>query len=334
MRPGNPVRLALLGAWHVHADDHARSAVRSSAAELVAVWDHDLARARAAAERWRVPVCDDLDALLADGAIDGVVVASETARHEALIGAALRAGRHVFCEKALAASGAAAGRLRSLAFEAGVTLGVALPRLYRGYTRALARLLQSGALGDVVAARIGIGHDGARATASHPQGWLTPDFFRAADAEGGVLIDLGAHPLYLALHLFGEPSTVRASLGFATGREVEDHAVAALRHASGLVVSCEASFLVPYRFGIEIVGSQGHFAYEETRDGRGYRHSLPQRWPELHLEFDEREPFDVWVEAVQAGVPQDEQTALAVQLARLTEIAYASHGRDEELRLV
>jgi 1,5-anhydro-D-fructose reductase (1,5-anhydro-D-mannitol-forming) len=331
MTAGGSIRLVLLGAWHVHAKDHAASAKANPQAELVGVWDHDRARAEAAAQRWGIPVRQGLDEVWNDPDIDGVIVATETTLHEEVIASALLARKHVFCEKALARTALAAEDLAGKADDVGVCLGVALPRIYRGYTRAFRRLLKAGFLGEVVSARIRISHDGARRTEAHPEGWLTPTFLRDTGTGGGVLIDLGAHPLYVAAHLFGEPLSVRAALGFGTGREVEDSAVVSLYYPGGMAVGCEASFLATYSFSIEIFGGLGHVAYRETLAERAYEHSLPRRWSELDLEMAEREPFDVWLEAVAAGDPFKEQATLACRLARLTEQAYAAHQTRREL---
>ncbi|HEY0791072.1 MAG TPA: Gfo/Idh/MocA family oxidoreductase [Chthoniobacterales bacterium] len=206
-----------------------------------------------------------------------------------------------------------------------------MPRVYRGYTRAFRRLLHAGFLGEVISARLRISHDGARRTEAHPEGWLTPAFLGKAGTGGGVLIDLGAHPLYVAAHLFGEPLSVRAMLGFGTGREVEDNAVFLLDYPGGVAVRCKASFVAPYSFSIEAFGSLGHLAYRETLAERAYQHSLLRRWSELDLDMSEREPFDVWLEAIPAGLRFKEQATLACTLARLTELGYASHQARREL---
>ena len=333
MIAGRPIRLALLGAWHVHTKDHAASANANPRAALVGVWDHDRTRAEAAGQRWGIPVREGLEEVWNDPLVNGVIVTTETTLHEDVIADALLARKHVFCEKALARTALAAEGLAGKADQAGVCLGVALPRIYRGYTRAFRRLLNAGFLGEVVSARIRISHDGARRTEAHPEGWLTPTFLGRDGTGGGVLIDLGAHPLYVAAHLFGEPLSLRAMLGFGTGREVEDHAVILLGYPGGTAVTCEASFLAPYSFSIEVFGSFGHLAYRETLGERAYQHSLPRRWSELDLDMAEREPFDVWLEAVAAGHPFKEQATLACQLARLTERGYASHQARRELPL-
>ncbi|TDO33915.1 oxidoreductase family protein [Kribbella sp. VKM Ac-2527] len=67
-----PLKIAVLGFWHVHAKDYARQAQQHPDTELVGVWDDDLALGQAGADEFGVPFTDDLDALLAGDDIDGV----------------------------------------------------------------------------------------------------------------------------------------------------------------------------------------------------------------------------------------------------------------------
>ena len=82
------LRLAMLGYWHVHARDYEREAREHPETEVVAVWDDDPARGAAAAQAIGATFVPDLDTLLADPAIDGVVVTTATSIHHAVMLAA------------------------------------------------------------------------------------------------------------------------------------------------------------------------------------------------------------------------------------------------------
>ena len=51
----DPLKVAILGYWHVHARDYAANAAANPDTEVVAVWDDDLGRGRAGADAWASP---------------------------------------------------------------------------------------------------------------------------------------------------------------------------------------------------------------------------------------------------------------------------------------
>jgi predicted dehydrogenase len=97
------IRIAVLGAALFAETGHIPGLRSHAGAEVVALYSRDLARAGAMAERASVPeATDDLDALLARDDIDAVTIVSSNDRHRSDALAALRAGKHVFCEKPMA----------------------------------------------------------------------------------------------------------------------------------------------------------------------------------------------------------------------------------------
>ena len=89
---------------------------------LVAVCDQDASRAQAAAAEFGMAAYTDFDRLLGDANVDMVAINTPPSSHAALSLAALRAGKHVFCEKPLATSLADAGAVLRLAEESGSIL--------------------------------------------------------------------------------------------------------------------------------------------------------------------------------------------------------------------
>lgn len=97
----SPLSIALVGFWHVHADDYAAQLAALDGAQLVAAWDDDDDRGRQGAAALGVAFEPDLDALLARTDLDGIVVTTATSAHPDVIGRAIAAGTHVFTEKLL-----------------------------------------------------------------------------------------------------------------------------------------------------------------------------------------------------------------------------------------
>jgi predicted dehydrogenase len=133
----DPIKVAVLGFWHVHCSGVRGTGSAASGTELVAAWDDDAARGRAGADTVGASFVADLDDLLDRDDIDAVTVTTATTAHRALMLRVVQAGKHIFTEKLLAPTVAEAEEIIAAADQAGIALVVSLPRLYHGYTRAL-----------------------------------------------------------------------------------------------------------------------------------------------------------------------------------------------------
>ena len=132
-----PLKVAVLGFWHVHAGDYSRQAQAHPGTELVGVWDDDVALGQAGADQFGVPFTQDLDGLLSE--VDAVVISTPTNVHRDVMVKAAQAGKHIFTEKLLAPTVAEAEEILAAADDNGVKVVVSLPRLAHGYTRRSAR---------------------------------------------------------------------------------------------------------------------------------------------------------------------------------------------------
>lgn len=167
---------------------------------------------------------DSLAELLADPAIDLVVVNTPTATHFEFAVQALRAGKHVVVEKAFAGTAAEAVRLRALAKTKRRKLAVFQNRRWDSDFLVVRKVLQEGVLGDIVEATLAF----ARFS---PE--LSPKAHKETPSSGsGILKDLGPHVIDQALLLFGMPATVFADIGITRdGSEVDDYFDLLLRYA-------------------------------------------------------------------------------------------------------
>ena len=309
-----PIRVAAVGFWHVHGNDYARSAREHPQSELVAVWDDDPQRLADAAERWSVEPIADLDDLLRRDDIDGITVTTATSQHDAVIGAALRAGKHVFTEKVLSPTVDGAEALIALADERGLALTVSLPRIFDGPFLTLRRLQREGAFGRTVYVRARLAHDGTVA------GWLPERFHDPETAIGGVFFDLGCHPAYLVQHLLGaQPQQVRAAQGFVTDRALDDNTTVVLGYEDGAIGVAEASSVtVPGAFVLELRGTEASaiFGYGDERMlAKGG--AFGDDWTEVALDPDEPKAFDRWVRRVRGEQVDDPTARAAVDLTRV-----------------
>lgn len=258
------MRAALLGTWHVHARDYAREAMGTPDVELAAVWDRDEARGKAFAAEFGRPFEGDLNRLLSRPDLEGVIVATATADHPEIIRRAIEAGKHVFSEKVLTERTEDAQGLLSLAGERGVALLLSLPRLSERYFLGLQDWVGRGALGRLTQIRCRLAHNGALAVPDAPDGWLPGRFFDPEESRGGALIDLGAHPIYLANRLAGNPASVFARFQFFTARSAEDSATAVVEYENGVCATLETGFVsTGAPFLLEVYGTAGTAVIED-----------------------------------------------------------------------
>lgn len=322
-----PLKIAVLGFWHVHAGDYARQAQQHDGTELVAVWDDDVARGQAGADQFGVEFTPDLDALLARDDLDAVTITTSTDVHRDLMVAAANAGKHIFTEKLLAPTVTEADEIIAAADANGVKLVVSLPRLSHGYTQAIREVIDSGELGRLTYGRIRLSHDGA-VSSGGSGGWLPERFFDPKTAIGGALTDLGCHPVYLTqLFLGADPETVSATYRSVAGLGLEDNSVVTVGYADQKIGVIEAGFASRNPFTIEIFGTRGSLTY--TDDGNVLRVVGPDADRQLPVPEHSTDPFGQWVDHINDGTRADDNLARAVELTRLVVAANeaAEQGR-------
>lgn len=160
-------------------------------------------KSAAAAKRLKLPRgYRSLEELLSDKAVDVVHITSPNRHHFEHAAAAIRAGKHVLCEKPLAMDSAQSAELVSLATDAGIAAGVNYNIRYYPLCIEAASRVAAGTFGDLF-----------HISGSYSQDWLfhASDFnWRVLADEGGPLravADIGTHLLDL--------------IGFISGRRVE-----------------------------------------------------------------------------------------------------------------
>ena len=317
----------MLGAWHVHADEYVEELQQTPGVEVVGVFDDDEGRAGRFAAAHGLAVIGSLDDALGDG-VDAVMVCSDTASHERLIGGAIAAGKHVFPEKVLAADPDVARRLEDDARVAGLVLFVSMQRLAEPWVHVMRQVIASGVLGAVTASRLRYQHGGA------VERWLPEGFLRSAEAQGGSIIDLGAHGYYLSL-LFHDayPTRVVATATAFVGSEVEDNSVVTLTYPGGVVSTLETSLVAgPFARWAEVYGTKG-FAVVDSRDDTVYvRTHAGEEWVAQPTQDPHPTPPARFLAAIEAGSPDAENVRAALRLTALVADSYraVAEGRSVE----
>jgi UDP-N-acetyl-2-amino-2-deoxyglucuronate dehydrogenase len=229
-------------------------------ARLVAVTDVVPAAAGTFAQRFGCAAEPSLASLLARDDIDVVTVCVPSGLHAEVGIQAAEAGKHLIVEKPIDVSLAAADRLIAAARQAGVALTVISQHRFDPGVVELRRLLDAGALGDLVL--------GEASTKWHrTQAYYDSAAWRGTWAlDGGALMNQGIHYADLLLWCMGPVTEVTAVCATRTHQvEVEDVALALLRFASGVTGTLVASTaIVPGSAQrLEINGTGGTIVIED-----------------------------------------------------------------------
>lgn len=237
---------------------HAGAYLSNPRAELVAICDRDAAWLEHCKQAWgtrltfssweELVVCDEVDA---------VSVCLPTIFHDTVTIAALKAGKHVLCEKPMAANAEKAQAMADSARSAGKTLMISYNQRFGPDIQYLKNYIDEGHLGDIYFVRtawrrpMGVfpTSDAARATGSYSRNW-----FNEKAMGGGVSTDLGSHIVDLAMYLTGFPK-IKEVVGTAYSRflpeslknqgaigDADDHSVGFMKFENGMSMQFEASF--------------------------------------------------------------------------------------------
>ena len=189
-----PIRVGIAGlgrsGWDIHAH---LLAPMNEHFQVVAVVDADPARREEAIERFDCQAYDDYAVLLADPAVELVVVSLPSFIHAQAAIDAMQAGKHVVCEKPMATSLADADRMIAAAAATGKTLTIFQQRRYNPDFRKVKEVIDSGLLGRIVQIRL------TESRFSRRWDWQTLQKF-----GGGSLNNTGPHFLDMALQLYGD----------------------------------------------------------------------------------------------------------------------------------
>jgi predicted dehydrogenase len=230
------------------------------------VWSRRIERAREQAARLEVPeVAEDWREIVGRDDLDAVAVTTPPAAHYEIVAAALRAGKHVLCEKPFALNTNEARAMRDLAREHGRTAMVAHEFRFAPQRAQIKDLLDEGRIGtpELVSAELLMGR---------PRPDTPPPYTWASDRSqgGGLLGALGSHYIDGLRHWFGDVIEVSGRLATRTPERVapdgkamladtDDTFAVTLLFENGVVASMVASSQVAPSLGarITVAGSDG-----------------------------------------------------------------------------
>jgi len=330
-----PFRVGILGFAHGHVGMYcARWRERPElGVRVVGGWDHDAARACAAAPSCGGVVEPSAGALLARPDVQGVVIGAETSLHAELVEQAAAAGKAIVLQKPIALTLEEADRIVAAVRRAGVPFSLAWQMRTDPQNLKMRELLAGGGFGKVFMARRRHGLGLILTNPNFRDAWhLKPEYNR------DMWADDAAHPLDFMFWLFGMPESVTAELATLHDPvQPNDNGIAILRYASGVIAEVVCSFTcLAGENTTEIVAEKGVIVQNY---GDGPSSGVPRPVGGTALKWFLREKGDWTVEP--AGCPANQGERIAHLAGPLAEffsgqrppIATAEEGRDV-LRLV
>lgn len=253
----DPVKVGIigLGRW---ARVLTRAAQKSDKLKIVAGYSRSEEKRTGFAEEFGVPAVPDLQTMLSDPEIKGVIITVPNEQHLAVASEIAKAGKHVYTEKPIASTLEDGLEIAALEETYGVTVTVGhSARLMAGVQR-IRQAIDAGELGRVGMIEGNFSNERALE--------LTPDTWRwyKDRAPGGPLSQLAIHIFDLAYHLGGKIDAVSsiASKLSPVGAEVDDQSMTLLKFSDGKIGYVGSSWTSPGVFSVRVFGSKGLMHYE------------------------------------------------------------------------
>lgn len=322
------LRVAMISKWHVHAPGYANFIQSCEDACVTCVWDEDAARGQAWADELGVPFVADYDELLAREDVDAVLVDTPTNMHKEVLIKAARAHKHIFTEKCMCLNVADCDEVIKAVEEAGVIFTISFPQRCSGRNLFIKRMIDEGKLGDVTLLRVRNCHNGALA------GWLPDYWYDPQTTGGGAMMDLGAHPMYLARWMLGKPTRIQSMFNNLTPHPVEDNSVCTIEFENKAIAISETSLVSPMTPAIlEVYGTKGvimavdqdiRMITEESQK------LVKGGWFTPQIDKDLPMPLRQWIDSILYGKEVRFGLQEGRQLTELMEQAYVSDRERKE----
>jgi len=268
--------------------------------DVTVTWACDIVQAKASAlaRQYQIPhVTPDCAEMLADPELDAVSVCTDHGSHAAIVIAALEAGKHVLCEKALTINRSSLdAMLQVQARHPELVFAGVFQHRYEAVPRLLKELLERGAFGTVSNLSL------------QSNCWRGPDYYRHdawrgtwAHEGGALLINQAIHFIDLFQWLGGGIASLCARCDDLCHQgviETEDAAAAAVRFKNGALgtVVATSSSAEDWRHLLTVSGTEG---YAELCNDELIHYHFTK--PEIKAEVERRLQADRTEKAIHAG---------------------------------
>ncbi|MDX6325749.1 MAG: myo-inositol 2-dehydrogenase / D-chiro-inositol 1-dehydrogenase [Nocardioidaceae bacterium] len=293
------LRAGIVGAGLI-AGCHARAYAATPGVEVVAVADPRLSKAEQLAGSAGAEPCTDLEQVL-DLDVDIVSVCTPPSTHADLAVRAMKAGKHVLCEKPVAASLEDARRVLEAAESTDRVAMIGQVSRFEPDHRVARDLVTAGHVGDVAMVVHSI-------TTSLP-GWSEGGWLTRVEESGGPLLDLSVHSFDYLAWVIGSPAVRVHAVAADSPAGPATYTLATVRYANGAMGQVEASWAHPVARGfkavVEICGKDGRISwdYDGINGGAVYVADGGVTWLDPLGERGFARELGAFVDAVRAGGP-------------------------------
>lgn len=347
------IKVGIIGTGNI-SHLHVKSYMANPAVDVVAAADINQERAKDFCRQYSIPHVFGNHTDLLEANVDAVSICTWNQSHAEIAIDALRAGKHVLCEKPPAMNYAQALEMERTARAAGRLLMVGFVRRFGKNTTILKEFIDRGHLGDIYYAKAA-----CLRRCGNPTGW----FSDRSRSGGGPLIDLGVHMIDLCRFLMGGPRAISVygatfdrigpridvkmfnryiPMDKSDQSDVEDFVSSMIRFENGAVLHVETSFTlhVPRdRISCEIFGTKAGAAIEPRLEivsaMEGYNVDIIPRYSKdqdvFHGNF-QRE-IDHFADCILRGMPCISPVEDGVEMMRILDGIYLSAKTRREVFL-
>ena len=242
------VRVGIIGCGKIAQVRHIPEYLDNPNAKLTGLYDLNLQRAKNLAEKYDCKFYESVEEMLTDPEIDAVSVCVANHVHAEITIAALKAGKHVLCEKPMATKLKDCQMMVDTAEQMGKKLMIGQNQRFAKAHAEAKKLIERGDIGSVLTFKTTFGHGGPETWSvdAGPQNW----FFDKKRAAMGAMADLGVHKTDLIQYLLND--TVEETTAKVTTLDkkdsngnligVDDNAFCIYKMKSGIIGTMTASW--------------------------------------------------------------------------------------------
>ncbi len=351
------IKVAVIGCGCIANNAHIPCYMRNPDVEIKYFCDIIPARAEEAVAKYGcgIAITDYHDAL-SDPEVEAVSVCTPNKAHPLIAMDALRAGKHVLCEKPAARTYAEALEMQKVQHETGKVLNIGVVNRFNTAVNKIRELIMAGELGEIYHVYVSF-----RQQRSIPG--LGGAFTTKEIAGGGTLIDWGVHYLDIVMYCTGDPKPVTVSgqayckLGVDMKNyvyegmwsentkdlngtyDVDDSVTGLVRTENGPTISLNGAWAQNIGVGesyIDFLGDKagirlnygGNFTIFGTRDGKLWRDT-----PEYESVDMFQNEIDSFIRCIRTGEKLASHIDQVIITARMMQAIYDSSDRREEVKL-
>jgi predicted dehydrogenase len=233
------VKAGILGFAHGHVNSYLAKwkAQPEMGVDVVAGWDHDDRRLKDAAEKFGLKPYETAEALIADPAVQAVVIPVETSMHADMVELAAAAGKAIVVQKPLALTMAQGERIVAAVNKYGVPFTMAWQMRVDRQNNIMKDMIKNETLGKTLTVRRRHG------LSTHLGDWFVNAWHNVPEYNRDIWADDSAHPIDWINDLFGAPESVTAELvTLANDKIPNNNGIAIFRYPGGPLVEVCCSF--------------------------------------------------------------------------------------------